>query len=331
MKNIFIKFCIALFGIITFINAFSSSKDIVIIESYSKSFKWDADYSKALSERLGKKYKLTFFEMDTKRIPKSDHEKMGLKAWELIQQIKPVLVILGDDAALKFVGPHLENNKIRSVYLGINNNPRVYFENDPKYFTGILERPLMRRSALFIKEIIPNAKNVLIMFDSDRTSEIVHEDFFSSKPSVVFSGINYDIFLNKTFNEWQKHVIDAPKKYDAIITGLYQSITDEKGKNVDAEKTITWTSQNSKLPLFAFWDFAVGKNKALGGLVLTGYTQGKAAAEVAEKLLASPNLLPSSLFPIYLQEGVYLFSKQEVKKFNINIPNDIKKDSKFVD
>ncbi|WGL61215.1 hypothetical protein QEJ31_06370 [Pigmentibacter sp. JX0631] len=331
MKNIFVQFFVTLFCVFIIENVFPSSKDIVVIESYSKSHKWDTDYCKALSEKLGKKYKLTFFEMDTKRIPKTEHEKMAAKAWELIQQIKPILVILGDDAALKFVGPNLENNKIRSVYLGINNNPRAYFENAPKYLTGILERPLIRRSALFIKEIIPTAKNVLIMFDSDRTSEIVYEDFFSSKPSVVFSGINYDIFLNKTFLEWQKHISNAPKKYDAIITGLYQSITDKKGKNADEDKTISWTSQNSKLPLFAFWDVTVGKNKALGGLVITGYTQGKAAAEVAEKLLASPNLLPSSLFPVYLQEGIFLFSNHEVKKFNINIPSDIKKDSKYVD
>ncbi len=322
---------ISIISFLYFFNAFAGNKDIVVIESYSKVYKWDADYCKGLNKKLSKKYKLTFFEMDTKRLPKSEHEKMGLKAWELIQKVKPMLVIVGDDAALKFVGPKLEANKIRSVYLGINNNPRAYFENDPKYLTGILERPLIRRSAIFVKDLIPNAKNVLIMFDSDRTSEIVYEDFFTSKPSIVFSGINYDIFLNKTFTEWQKLISEAPKKYDAIITGLYHTLTDENGKNVDAEKVINWTSQNTKLPLFAFWDFAVGKNKAAGGLVLSAYGQGKAAAEVAEKLIANPNLIPSSLFPVYLQEGIFLFSNNEMKRFNIKIPEEIKLESKFID
>ncbi len=329
MKKYFLK--ISLISFLYFANVFAGNKDIVVIESYSKVYKWDADYCKGLTENLKKKYKLTFFEMDTKRLPKAEHEKMGLKAWELIQKIKPMLVIVGDDAALKFVGPKLEANKIRSVYLGINNNPRAYFENDPKYLTGILERPLIRRSAIFVKDLIPTAKNVLVMFDSDRTSEIVYEDFFTSKPTIVFSGINYDIFLNKSFAEWQKLINDAPKKYDAIITGLYQTLTDENGKNVDAEKVINWTSQNTKLPLFAFWDFAVGKNKAAGGLVLSAYGQGKAAAEVAEKLIANPNLIPSSLFPVYLQEGIFLFSKNEMKKFNIKVPEEIKIESKFIE
>lgn len=316
---------------IIYFKAFAGSKDIVIVESYSKVYKWDAAYCKAISDSLGKKYKLTFFEMDTKRIAKPEHEKMGLKAWELIQKIKPILVIIGDDAALKFVGPKLEASKIRSVYLGINNNPRSYFENDPKYFTGILERPLIRRSAIFVKDLITNAKNVLIMFDSDRTSEIVYEDFFGSKSSVTFSGINYDIFLNKTYTEWQKHINESSGKYDAIITGLYQTLVDENGKNVDAEKVINWTSQHSKLPLFAFWDFAIGKNRATGGLVLTGYSQGKAASEIAQKLIANTNLIPSSIFPVYLQEGIYLFSKSELKRFNLNIPNEIKNESQYTD
>lgn len=313
------------------IHSFASKKDIVVIESYNKEYKWDADYCKVLKDRLGKKYNLTFFEMDTKRLPKTEHQNMDVKAWELIQKIKLILVILGDDAALKFVGPYLENNKIRSVYLGIKNNPRAYFDNDPKYLTGILERPLIRRSAIFIKDLIPNAKKVLILFDNDRTSEIVYEDFFASKPSISYSGITYDIFLNSSFAEWQKRIQDATGNYDAIITGLYQTLTDENKKNVNPEKVINWSSTNTKIPLFAFWDFAIGKNKALGGLVLTGTSQGKAGADLVEKLLKNHNLLPSFLFPVYLQEGKFLFSKYELKHFNLSIPSDIKSESIFLD
>ncbi|RDB35176.1 MAG: hypothetical protein DCC88_11575 [Spirobacillus cienkowskii] len=175
--------------------SYAGNKDIVVVESYSKEYKWDVDYDKELKNRLGNQYQLHFFEMNTKKVPKSEHEKRGQEALKFINKISPILVILGDDAALKFVGPTLEKNKIKTVYLGVNNNPRAYFDTEPKYVTGVLERPLIRRSSIFIKDIIPKAKKVLILFDNDRTSEIVHEDFFSKKPSVDFSGIIYDIFL----------------------------------------------------------------------------------------------------------------------------------------
>ena len=63
--------------------------------------------------------------------------KNGFKCMELVKKIKPLIVILGDDAALKFLGPKLEEHKIRSVYLGINNNPRVYFKTLQVYYWSL--------------------------------------------------------------------------------------------------------------------------------------------------------------------------------------------------
>ncbi|KAB8029854.1 ABC transporter substrate-binding protein [Fluviispira multicolorata] len=310
---------------------YAGEKDIVVMESYSKKHQWDLDYTNALIKRLGKKYKIHLFEMNTKALPKAEHESMARKGWDFIVKIKPTLVILGDDAALKFIGPKLEESKIRTVYLGINNNPRVYFDIEPKYVTGVLERPLIRRSAVFIKHIIPKTKNVLILFDSDRTSEIVHEDFFAKKPNVKLLDVNFDIFLVSSFSDWKKKVLNSASKYDAIIVGLFHTLYDENDKNVDSNYVIKWTSENAKIPLFTFWDFAVGTNKAMGGLVLTGDGQGKAAADIAEKLLNNKKILPGALFPVYLQEGVFIFSKSELKKAKINLPKDIEKESLLIE
>lgn len=310
---------------------YAGSHDIVVIESYSKNYKWNADYTTEIQRYLGKKYKLTFFELNNKRLPKPEHEKIALKAWDLILKTQPILVILGDDAALKYLGIKLDQQKIPTVYLGVNNNPRAYFKLEPKYITGVLERPLLRRSAAYIKEIIPNVKNVLILFDNDRTSEIVFEEFFSKRPSINLANINYEIFLIDTYEKWKKKINDSKNKYDAIILGLCSTLTDENKKNVDTEEVIKWTSNNSAKPLFAFWDFAVGKNKAIGGLVLTGEGQGKTASKIAEKILNNPTNLPISIFPVYLQEGKFIFSKYGLQKYNINLPLDIKKRSYFVD
>ncbi|BBH53759.1 hypothetical protein [Fluviispira sanaruensis] len=310
---------------------FAGEKDIVVIESYSKKFKWDIDYTNEIIKKLGSRYKIHLFEMNTKVLPKSQHEAAALKGLDFILKINPTLVILGDDAALKYLGPKVEEKKIRTVYLGINNNPRVYFKTTPKYITGILERPLIRRSALFIKDIIPKAKNVLILFDKDRTSEIVFEDFFLSKSSVVFSDVKFDIFLVDKFDKWKNIILHSAKKYDAIALGLYHTLVDENSKNVDSNDVIKWTSDNATIPLFAFWDFAVGKNKAMGGLVLTGAGQGKAAAEVSEKIFKDKNLILGNILPVYLQEGIFVFSKNELKKANIKLPVSIQNNSIFVD
>lgn len=327
MQKFVLLFC--LFFLVS-LKAFCGDKDIVVVESYSQNIKWDVDYVNELKKYLGKDYKLTFFEMNTKILPVAEHEAMGKKALSVIEKIKPTLVILGDDLALKFVGPQLEQHQIRTVYLGINDNPRIYFAQEPKYVTGVLERPLIKRSAAYIKKILPNAKKVLILFDKSRTSQIIDKDFFNNQKSINMSEIIYDIALIDNYSEWKKIINKVNKDYDAIIIGIYYSVFDNN-KYVDHEQLIKWTDKNSQKPIFSFWDFAVGKDKALGGLVLTGASQGKAGAEIALQLLKDPSKLPSSIYPLYLQEGKFIFSKAGLKARNITLPKNIEEESSFVD
>ena len=57
-----------------------------------------------------------------------------------------------------------------------------------------------------------------------------------------------------------------PKKgYDVILLGLYHTLRDDTGKHVEAEKVLEWTSENTPVPSFAFWDFLLGPRKAIGG------------------------------------------------------------------
>lgn len=313
-------------------SVFADNKQIVVVESYHKEFKWDAEYRKPIIDKLGRQYQLTFFEMNTKRIPPEDVHAMADKALNLIDKIKPALVILGDDAALEFLGEDLESRSIPAVYLGINKNPRSYFKKEPKYISGILERPLFQRSSYFIKALLPKAKKVLILFDGDRTSNIIYNDSFMGRSSLVLNNIVFDVKLCSTLDEWKKEITDADKNnYDAVVVGLYQNIKIEKGLFADSDEVISWTNSHANKPLFAFWDFAIGKGKSAGGLVLEGASQGRAAADMAEKILQNPGRLPGSYWPVFLQEGAFVFSRHELVRWNIQLPADIRKNARFVD
>jgi ABC-type uncharacterized transport system substrate-binding protein len=312
-------------------NAYSGEKDIFLIESYSQEYKWDQDYVKEIKKYLGVKYKIQTFQMNTKVLPKNQHEKIAQFAFEKILKVQPILVILGDDAALKYLGSKLEEKKIKTVYLGINNNPQEYFNQNPNYITGVLERPLINSSGEYIKELIPKAKKILILFDDDVNSIIVQKDFYRKKPNILSSGIEYDFKTVSSYSDWQKNIINAGNNYDAIIVGLYSALLDSNKNNVDSENVIHWTSEKSKIPVFGFWDFSIGKEKAIGGLVTTAESQGKAAAELSLKILSNKNLLPRTYNPIYLQEGIFIFSKSELKNKNLILPPEIEKQSNLID
>lgn len=82
--------------------------------------------------------------MDTKRIPAREYSVAADRAFQAYQQLKPDLVVLGDDNALYYLLPKLYNEPISIVFLGINSNPRELLDeySGIAQVTGILEQPL---------------------------------------------------------------------------------------------------------------------------------------------------------------------------------------------
>lgn len=136
-------------GVLLSFNLFAKQgKSILLIDSYHKEYEWCKSYRIGLYQGLkDTEVNFTHFEMDTKRLPSSMYQKKAAFAFETYKRVKPDLVILGDDNALKYVGKMLLNTITPVVFLGINNNPRAYIPMGQN-ITGVLERPLIKRSIM---------------------------------------------------------------------------------------------------------------------------------------------------------------------------------------
>ncbi|TVT50666.1 MAG: sugar ABC transporter [Sedimenticola thiotaurini] len=308
-----------------------SATDILVIESYNQEYSWDASYKKALIESLGDKYSLEFFQMDTKRLPVSVHQAQADKAWQLYKNKHPRIVILGDDNALKYLGPRLAKEAVPVVYLGINNNPRSYFETAPHNFTSVLERTMFKRSIASLAKIIkPRPKKVLVLFDAGTTAKAAVSEAFDGDIGINVFGVDAKLRLIKSWVEWKVQVSKARQHgYDAIIMGLYHTITDLNGKNVPADQVMSWTVEHSRVPLFSFWDFSVGKGKAIGGLVLSGEEQGRLAGSIAGQILNGAS--PEKIYPKTAEQGRYLFSRSMLDRYGVVLPDSINALSALID
>lgn len=314
--------------LLVFSAALLAGNRILVIESYHQAFAWDASFEKGLSQELSE-HILTYFYMDTKRLPKGEHQAMADKAWKRYRELKPDLVILADDAALKFLGPRFAGTKTPVVFLGVNNNPRNYFAKEPENIVGIVERPLMKRSISYIKEIMPELKNLLVLFDSDLTSQIVEKEVFEDKDLVQVSGIQVQFKSIGTYKEWQDTILSSKGKYDAVVLGLYQTLRNERGQVMDPEIVVRWTSQNTPIPPFAFWDFTVGHDKAIGGLVCFGEDQGRAAGKMAKQLLSGT---PIQKLPSFIGDsGELIFSRKQLSKYRLTLPAAIQGEARMVE
>jgi len=319
----------SLLGFFAF-KALAEENKVLIIESYHATFPWDASYLEGITEILSKGHTLNTFEMDTKRLPADQFQKQADAAWAVYQKDQPNLVIIGDDNALKFLGPQFAKTQTPVVYLGINNNPRAYGVANLPNFTGVLERPLIKRSMQQISSIIP-MKNVLVVFDDSTTAQVVKSEIFRSKEKLALGSIQIDLKLIGQFDAI-KTLIEQEKNnktYDAVFIGLYHTVKNSDQSRVPANDVLEWVAQHSPVPLFAFWDFSVGNNKAAGGYVLFGKEQGLMAGELALKMLgkSKDEVIPPALG----KKGRYLFSKGQLSKWNIKLPENIKKTATLLD
>lgn len=328
MRRYYIKYY---FIFLLFWSPFSTADKVLIINSYHSDYTWSAECRQGFDEHVDPKHDVDYFEMDTKRIPSNEFRQKALSALDEVQRRKPDIVVLMDDNALRLLGDSISKLNIPVVFMGINSNPRLYFSSGvlPQNVTGVLERPLLERSAASIFHILtPKTKKILLMMDNGVTSDAIIQTSLYGKSVIHRSNYVVDTYLTNSYSDWKNKVNTiSAKDYDALIISNYAALKDDNDKHVPLDSTSRWTSQHSSIPLFAFWKYSVGKGKAIGGLLMRGYDQGKHAALILNESLATGRI-PKVTTPI---RGEYIYSKTELYRWGLTLSPRLKKRAKFIE
>lgn len=308
-----------------------AAQKVLVIESYHSEYLWDQSYLKGIRDTLGNEYQVLTFQMDTKRVPKDEYQAKADQAWAYYEETKPDIVILGDDNALKFLGQRFNDSGTPTVFLGINSNPRALGVQKMKNVTGVLERPLFKRNIANLNKIMGGKlRSLLVLFDSGNTSKAAVDEAFKGKSTLKVGKVKAKLQLIGEEERWHQVVKDAKAAgHQAIIVGLYHTIVNDAGKHIPANDVLSWTSENTSVPAFSFWDFAVGKGKGIGGLVIFGEEQGQLAAGMVKKILSGAK--PSEITPIIAKKGRYYFSQAELDKWQLTLPEAIKAKATIID
>lgn len=320
MRFILAAFCCILF--LTPRPAEAGRPLVTVVNSYHADYLWVQGHNDALRDRLEGTAQLAIFYLDTKRTPPETHQAAAELVWREIDAERPDVLVLADDNAVKFLGRRAMDNGIPVVFLGVNQNPREYL-GGLESATGVLERPLYKRSLMFLKEILgPSLKRSLLLFDSGQTARVILDSVFKDKTSLHVGDVVADVRLLGSFAQWREAILRSKEQgYDIILMGLYHNLTDEQGHYVPSEEVMAWTSANTPLPIFGYWDFAVGRGKAVGGLVNSARPQGEAAADLILKILAGAK--PGSLYPVTPTAGQFIFSRHELRRWGIKLPESL--------
>ena len=325
MKKIILITIIALGFLFLHLGCAKNSKKALLIFSYHADYAWVQEEEHGAKDILRNKgIEIKKFYMDTKRHTSREWgEKATNKAMKKIEKFKPDIVIVFDDNACDLVAKKYIGEKLPFVFCGMNGEPEDYgfpAEN----ITGVLERELYAESIELLKQLVPKVKKVAMLFDESNTSKKAISQLKDTDLHVEVS----EIFSTNDFNEWKAKVRELQTKVDALGVIAYHTLKDKDGKtSLSMEAVLNWTLENSKIPDFTINDFTV-KDGVLCGVVQSGYQQGKAAAEIALRILNGES--PADIPIITLQEGITLVNKRRADDLKIHIPEEVSQSATLI-
>lgn len=301
---------------------------VLIVESYHPVLAWTAQCEEGIREALDGGFDVRSFFMDTKRIPESDFALSASRAWEAFQSIKPDLVMLGDDNALSMLGPRVAETGTPIVYFGINNNPRNYFTQLPSNMAGVLERTPVIPWLRHLTEIMPLARRVLVLLDNSLTSDSIVDLVFQGRAYIHVGKLAVEFHVASDWADWQDRIREA-SDYDFVLTPTFHALRSSEGY-IDIPDVVSWTSSNSPVPVFSNQDYTIGEDGFTGALVLVGTQHGRLAGEIARRILEG-TFSPQNAPFLTDRAGQFYFSRKQLDRFGILLPEEIRGNSLILD
>ncbi len=301
--------------------AMAGGDAVLVIQSYHPSLDWTRLTDLGIADVLGSSHDIHTVHMDTKRLPGSAFEHQAELAWAEYVRLQPRLVLLGDDDALRLVGPRLAETETPFVYFGVNNNPRNYFKTLPPTMAGLLERTPIAPWLRHLTAILPTAKRALILCDDSVTSEAIITEVFQKRTALLVNGLSVKHKIARDWRDWRNIVLAGG--HDLLLTPTFHAVKDERGETVDWREVIAWTAANSPVPVFSNQDYTVHDQGVIGAFALHGENHGRVAATMALDILNGAKS-PRDINHKTDQNGRFYFNQVQMDRHGIVLPADIR-------
>ncbi len=289
----------------------SEKHRVLVLHSFHKGQKWNDDLSKGIESILKTgMIELNFEFMDTIRSLDDHHIKNLVRLYQHKYSTRKVdLVISTDEQALDFLLNHRSHllPDASIVYCGIKSYKERF---GVEGLTGVIESVDIRSNVELAMEFNPGLKEIFVVSDNTPTSislinpliQMMKE--FSSEIDFRFTEFVPIKDLKLTLRNL------AP---DTAVL-LINYTKDKNGQIFSMDESAGLITSHSPVPVYTLWDSYMGMG-ILGGKLVSGYTQGQAAAKMALRILGgeSPSKIPvQTSLP-----SQYFFDYQKLRKYDI--------------
>lgn len=258
---------------------------ILHVMSYHSPWRWTDGQLQGFRDGFGAGIaELKVFQMNAKSLSsRADKERMGAEARALVESWKPDLLYTSDDEAQEFVARYFVGSKLPIVFSGVNKDPADYgFVGSPNV-TGVVEREHFAESVRLLRELVPSARRIAVVFDDAplwKTVGTRMREALRNMPDVEV--VAWDTITR--YEDFQRRMEAYPQIADAVaLIGVF-NFSDAQGRNVPYDEVLRWTAAHSRLPDFSFWIDRVHFG-TLCAVTVSEREQGLAAGRLAHTIL----------------------------------------------
>lgn len=271
---------------------------VLLLSSYHHGDPWSDRIVAGFLERLPSSKARVFVEhLDARRFPETE-DRSDLAEYLAAKYANVPIAVLAssDDAALNFWLARRETlfPGRPIVFCGVNDftPDRLAGQTD---VSGVGESPDVLGTLELALALAPTARTVLALTADDTASGRANIDRFRRAARALAGRMRPVELQNVTLEAAKKALAAAPR--DAVAVRL-APIKNDAGETPLMGADLAALAAVSPIPIFCLWDFDLGLG-AVGGRVLRGQDQGRAAAALVEQVLAgkSPSDIPVADVP----------------------------------
>ena len=304
---------LAVLGSAAGVNA-APSRHVQVLNSYHHGLSWTDSIVEGIESVLGgdSDLELHIEYMDTKRL----YDEVYLqKLYEVYKykysQVRFEVVIISDNNAFEFVRQHHTElfPGTPVVFCGINNFSNSMLAGYDLY-TGVVEVTDIESTLEIALQLHPNTAQAAVVNDRTPTGVALKSELDAVIPRFEDS-MEFALIEDLDMAEVQAQVKTLPA--DSLILMLVLN-RDAAGQFFTYEESLAQISSATTLPIYGIWDFYLGGG-IVGGKLTSGFHQGEAAAEIAQRILEGEAVED---IPVVTESpNRYMFDYEQMQRFGL--------------
>lgn len=287
---------------------------ILHLDSYHQGYLWSDNILKGIRSVFdGARYEIRCEHMDTKRINEEEYLNLLVDLYKLkLGREKFDVIICSDDNAFHFMLRHHQElfPGVPVVFCGVNFFKDSFLRDRPE-FTGVIESFDILSTIRIALQLHPKARRVLAIADDSRTGKLNLEHYENARPEFT-PAIEFSVTKDWTIEELKQQL--KAMGPDTIVLPL-SLFRDKNGQYVAMMEGVEEIAPVSGAPLYAAWDFLLGRG-IVGGMITSGYNQGRTAAQLAKRILDGES--PGDIPVIKDSPNQYMFDYTVMQRFGID-------------